>query len=391
MQERINRMLQINICYIVDNLHTGGMPHQLIKLLSHIDRTTYNPSVCYLSEINPDYLHILNGLRITSFSVEILKLCTPNILIKLLGLSSELRKADIHIAHTYGTHAHIIGTLAARFAGIPIVVGSRRDLGVKFTKLHYPVYRFINMFVDRTMVNSNAIKNAIVCTERMSVDKIEVVYNGVDKPTGRKTIEKSSVLQSLGVDEGKDLIGVVANFHPWKGHRYLIDAVKDTLNKHPNLHFVLVGDGPIKNKLVTHASRLGVLHAISFAGTRDDVPDILPFFEISVLPSLTEGFSNTILESMISGVPVVATSVDGNLEIIKDMKNGVLVHPKDPMSLAKAISFLIENKACADAIAKKGQELALSRFSSKRMSGHVHKMYTKLLARKGIKFNGKHN
>ncbi|KHE90863.1 MAG: putative glycosyltransferase [Candidatus Scalindua brodae] len=257
-----------NICYIIDNLHTGGMQHQLVKLLSHMDMSIYNPSVCYLSEINTDYLHTLNELRIKSFPVEILKLCTPNILIKLLSLSSKLRKADIHIAHTYGTHAHIVGTLAARFAGIPIVVGSRRDLGVKFTKLHYPVYRFINMFVDRTMVNSNAIKHAIKCTEGMPYDKLEVVYNGVDKPAGGKIVERSSVLQSLGVDEGKDLIGVVANFHLWKGHRYLIDAVKDILNKHPNLHFVLVGDGPIKNKLVTHASSLGVLHAISFAGTR---------------------------------------------------------------------------------------------------------------------------
>lgn len=384
-------MSKINICYIIDNLHTGGMQHQLVKLLSHMDTATYNPSVCYLSEINPDYLGILNGLRITAYPVEILKLFTPNILLKLLNLSSKLRKANIHIVETGGTHAHIVGTLAARLAGIPIVVGTRRDLGIKLTKSHYIIYRFINMFIDKTVVNSNAIKQATKCSEMIPVDKIEVVYNGVDKPTDKKPLDRSSILQSLGVDEGKDLIGVVANLHPWKGHRYLIDAVKDILDKHPNLHFVLIGDGPIKDKLIAYASSLGVLPAISFVGTRNDVMDVLPFFAISVLPSLTEGLSNTILESMISGIPVVATDVGGNPEIIKHMKNGILVPPRDPISLAKAINFLMDNKVCADAIAKKGQELALSRFSTKRMSEHVHEMYTRLLSQKGIKCNGKHN
>jgi L-malate glycosyltransferase len=378
-------MSRINVCYIIDNLHTGGMQHQLIKLLSNIDKAIYNPCVCYLSEIKPDYLETLNRLSITSNSIEILKLVSPNILLKLLDLSSKLRMTKIHIAHTFGAHAHIVGTMAARLAGVPIVIGSRRDLGIKFTKLHYPIYRFINTFVDKIMVNSQAIMKATKCSERLSDKKIEIVYNGVDKLTNEKSFERNSILKSLGVDEDKELIGVIANLHLWKGHRYLIEAARNVLTKHKNLQFVFIGDGPLKDELVMYAKRLGVLHAIKFAGTRSDVMDILPFFEISVLPSLTEGFSNTILESMVTRVPVIATAVGGNIEIIRNMENGILVPPKDPISLAKAINLLIENKDCARAIAKKGQELVLTKFSIRSMVEKVHALYMSALSQKGIK------
>ncbi|MCX6623976.1 MAG: glycosyltransferase [Acidobacteria bacterium] len=169
-----------------------------------------------------------------------------------------------------------------------------------------------------------------------------------------------------------------------KGVKYFLDAAIVLAGKYPDLRFLVAGDGGSKQELEEHACRLGLGQRIVFTGFRSDVPDLLSEATISVLPSLSEGTSNTLLESMAAGIPVIATSVGGNLEVIEDGVSGLLVPPRDSAALAAATCRLLEDEGLASRLGQAGKQRVSELYS---LSGLIHKtehLYQRLIEVKGL-------
>jgi len=213
---------------------------------------------------------------------------------------------------------------------------------------------------------------------------VVLIHNGLrpGKQVGdfeRKQI-RSRVCRELGVDEAVTLVATVARLDEVKGHGFLLEAARTLSLSHPSLHYVLIGDGPLRAAITAEASRFGLQDRLHLLGERDDILEILPAFDLSVLPSLHEGFPNAVMESMAAGVPVIATSVGGAAELINHKVTGYLVPAGHSAALAAQIGFAVNNPDLTSAVAARGRDLVSKRFDMDRMVASVQEVYDRLSA-----------
>jgi glycosyltransferase involved in cell wall biosynthesis len=168
-----------------------------------------------------------------------------------------------------------------------------------------------------------------------------------------------------------------------KGIQYFLDAAVILAERFPEARFLVVGDGESRRELEGHAGRLGLGRRVVFTGFRCDVPELLSEAEVCVLPSLSEGLSNALLESMAAGVPVVATRVGGNSEVVEDGLTGLLVPARNPAELAWATGRLLENKNLALSYGQAGMRRVQELFSMERSVRETEHLYERLLEIKG--------
>jgi glycosyltransferase involved in cell wall biosynthesis len=168
-----------------------------------------------------------------------------------------------------------------------------------------------------------------------------------------------------------------------KGIQYFLDAVPAVLSLFPKTRFLIVGDGPARSGLQSYAERAGFGNAVIFTGFRMDVPEILKATTISVLPSLSEGLSNVLIESMAAGVAVIATAVGGNPEIVDDGTTGILIPPRDAGAIATSITQILSNPQAAAIMGAAGRDRIERRFSMERAVHETQRLYTSLLGSSG--------
>jgi len=205
-----------------------------------------------------------------------------------------------------------------------------------------------------------------------------VVYNGVDIDRFRKV--KSNREWLYPGSAGRKLIVLVGNMNSdVKGHPVLIRAAAEVVNAHPKVQFVLVGDGPKRHDYEAMVEAAALKQHFLFFGRRGDVPEILVSCDIAVLPSLAEGLPNAVLEYLASGLPVIATALGGNLEVVQDGVTGLLIPPNDPEVLNRALMRLLDDPVLGATLAKAGQEHVQSKFSFERLVLEVERLYGDLL------------
>jgi len=177
-------------------------------------------------------------------------------------------------------------------------------------------------------------------------------------------------------------VGTVARLQPVKGVEYLIEAAKHVLESIPNTRFLIVGEGPQKAELIHKVHQLNLSSDVIFAGMRGDIPAILSALDLFVLPSLSEALGIAVIEALAAKVPVIATNVGGVTEIVEDGKTGLLVPPKDPLSLAKAILHTYSNGDEAISMAKAGERRVREVFDIAHLARKQAELYEKLLAKR---------
>jgi glycosyltransferase involved in cell wall biosynthesis len=177
------------------------------------------------------------------------------------------------------------------------------------------------------------------------------------------------------------VFGAVGRLVPVKAYPILLKAAKLVFREIPPAHLVIVGDGPLRNELVQLARDYNMMDRVHFLGARKDVSEILGAFDVYVLCSESEGMSNTILEAMASGRPVVATAVGGNPELVVDGETGLLVRPNHPHRLATAIMKLLREPACRRRLGQGGRRRVEEQFSLESMVRNYAKVYLGLFAR----------
>jgi glycosyltransferase involved in cell wall biosynthesis len=292
----------------------------------------------------------------------------------------------VQIVHAYSFYGNVFATPPAKLAGVPVVIASIRDLGAYLTPKQATVQRYVCRLADCVLVNADAVREWLI-SEGYNPAKIVVIRNGVDLGRFSAPGQPAQLRAKLGVPSDTPLVAVVSRLNRLKGLEQFLEAAGLIAPRFPDARFLIVGETPphdpnYLDQLKSLAERLGILDRVIFTGLRSDVPMLLASVSVAVMPSLNEALSNSLLESMAAGAPVVATRVGGTPEALVDGQTGLLVPPADVRSLASSIARLLETPALAAQLGLAARQLIAERFSIARMTATTSRLYEELLIRK---------
>ena len=363
---------RIRLLKMLTNFRIGGTERQVANLVPRIDPDRFELHLACLSKAG-ELLNEIMALEIPKPEFNISRLYGPNTFLQTVRFANYLRTHRIQIVHSYGFYSNVFAVPAARLAGTK-VIASIRDTGEILTPWQRRVQKMVCRLADFILVNAEAVRRALI-DQGYHARKIGVIPNGVVESGFEKRQDGAALRQALGIPEHARLVLVSSRLNRMKGLPYLLDAAAVVAEKHADVHFVLAGDGADRKDLEQQAHQLGLGSRATFAGFRTDMPRILSETSLSVLPSLSEGLSNSLLESMAAGVPTVAARVGGNPEIVLDGVTGLLVPPRDSTALATAMLRLLENRDMADRFAAAGKARVKQLFSIDRAVRRTEQLY----------------
>ena len=289
----------------------------------------------------------------------------------LVRLTAALRGSGYSIVHTHTSKPGVVGTRAARRAGIPAVIHTvhlfpfHEESGRLETAAYVAAQRMAARWCDRIVAVSEFQRDWALRKGVGRPEQVIAIPNGVPAERARPEKSRDDVRAELGVGDSFVLLST-GRLARQKGLEYLVRAAA-LLRDMPNLRVLLAGDGPLTERLSRLVSELGLDGTVSFLGHRSDVGDLLAAADLVVLPSLWEGLSVSLLEAMAAGKPVVTTTLGSNLEVTNGGETAVLVRPKDAAGLASAIRDLAADEHRRELLGTRGREVQRERYTVQRM------------------------
>ena len=362
----------------------GGTETQAVELARRLHPARYQVTIGCLRKEGPLLSRLEgSGVRVMEFSLG-KGFDTPSGIAGMLRIARFLRRERIQILHAHDLWSNMVGVLAATLARVPVRISSQRDLShdAWYGTYRRRVLRFLQGRSSAVLTNASAIRDGLI-EDGVPAQKVCVVHNGVDIDRFRDVKPNREWL--FPNSTGRKLIVLVGNMNSdVKGHPVLISAAAEIIKTHPEVQFVLVGDGPKRRDYEATVEAAGLKQHFLFLGRRSDVPEILVSCDIAVLPSLAEGLPNAVLEYLAAGLPVVATALGGNLEVVRDGVTGLLIPANDSSAQGSALIRLLDDPELAAQIAKSGQEHVQSKFSFQRLVQEVEILYSNLLERNNV-------
>jgi glycosyltransferase involved in cell wall biosynthesis len=301
----------------------------------------------------------------------------------------DLRREQIQIVHAYGFYPNLFAIWPAALGTRSVTIASVRDIGV-FTdrhKLKSLGQAMACRLADCIIANSYAVRDWLR-TQGLGLYDIQVIPNGIKMPTQRHNDEPSPVREEFKIDPKCPLIAVVARLVRTKGLEYFLEAAASIASRHPSARFLIVGEAniepPYRRELEQRAKHLNLAGRLFFTGQRNDVPQIMREIDIAVQPSLSESFSNALLESMANGLPIVATNVGGTPEVMTDGENGILVPPADAAALSRGMAQLLESSSLARRLGQEARKKVSREYSLESLLRRTENLYVTLLERRGL-------
>jgi len=248
-----------------------------------------------------------------------------------------------HIMHSYLGGFDLFANKAARKAGIPVILSSRRELALWQKPRHRFIQRRANAHVDCIVANSRAVAEYASKREREPLGSYRIIYNGIDAEQFVATIPREQILDRFRLPPHSLNVGMVANFSPVKDHRLFLDMADQLLQIRQDVHFVLVGTGRLVDRIGDLIRRRRQEQFFTRIGTVGEVSDLLHAMDVVVNTSKSEGFPNAIIEAMAARRPCVAARVGGIPEMLQHEKTGLLVDQRTPEAYANAVNGLLGN------------------------------------------------
>jgi glycosyltransferase involved in cell wall biosynthesis len=320
----------------------GGTERQFVRLVRGIDRNRYDIAIACLQRCGPLLSEVESlGISIVEFPIDSLyNFKAAKLFVQLVRF---LRREQIQIVHTFDFYTSVFAVPAARLAGVPVVLASRRELLNLRTAWQQRAIRVACRLATGVVANSRAVGHDMVGAESGSLRKIHILPNCIDLDKFEQKSDAEKIRRELRVSPRSILIGALGNLRPEKNLETFLLAARGIVDAIPSAEFLVIGDGPAANKLKSLANDLHVSESVHFLGERPDVPDLLAALDILVMSSYTESFPNAILEAMAMGKPVVATNVGGIPEVVEEGQTGFLVPPRDPKAIADRVLSLCRN------------------------------------------------
>jgi L-malate glycosyltransferase len=355
------------VLVMTNTLEVGGSERQFVALVESISRERF--------DIHPACLRRIGGLAARLGAIPEFP---PGG--SLLGLQAQrarwallrsMRRNNIAVAHAFDFYSNLMLIPAARLAGVP-VIGSHRQLGDLLTRAQFNAQYWAFRFCDRVVCNSQAAAKTLR-DMGLPAHKLEIIPNGLAEQAF------TECAPAIPRKEGVVRVGMISRMNSAaKNHAAFLRAAAELLKLCPTVEFVLVGDGPLRPELEGMATELGIKEKVLFVGERHDIPAILASLDVTVLISSSESLSNVILESMAAGVPVVATDVGGNRELVKDGETGLMVSRGDEKKLVEVLVSLVRDPIKRSQYAGRSKEFARANFHIDQVRLRFEKLYLKL-------------
>ena len=357
---------------MTDSFETGGSERQFAALARSVDPSSFRMLLGCIQrrgaflESLPEVRQIELGGSLYGFR---------SLRARLL-LARQLRAESIAVAHAFDFYTNLTLIPAAWFAGTPVVIGSQRQLGDLLGPAQRRAQAAVFRLCDRVVCNSRAAADRLI-EGGLPERRIAIIGNGLPPAAF------ASVAPAVRRRAGGLRVGMIARMNARsKNHSLFLQMASRLLSLVKNIEFVLVGDGPLRRELEGEAASLGLGGRVLFLGDRRDIPEILASIDVAVLPSSSESLSNAILEAMAAGVPVVASQVGGNVELLASDR-GVMVADGDGAGFAAAVASLLNDASRREAFSAKARDFALANCSLDVMRTRHQDLYMQLLEQKG--------
>ena len=386
------------VVHIIYALGTGGLENGLVNIINRSPSNRYVHTIVCLTDAT-DFAN-----RITAPDVEVIQLNKKpghdwGVYFRLLKVLFELRP---DIVHTRNLASLEMQFLTLCLPGVKRVHGEHgRDIhDLEGSNKKYNLLRkILSPFIHRYIAVSQDLKAWLKNTVRISEQKLQQIYNGVDAEKFHKAeSDKSRTIPGKPdnfLANDTIVIGTVGRLAEVKNQKFLVNGFKELITSNPKLadrvRLVLVGDGPCRSMLENYIVEQDLFDLVWILGDREDVPELMRLMDIFVLPSLAEGISNTVLEAMATGLPVIATDVGGNPELVADGENGRLVPVGDKQRLAEVMGELVDNPEVRIQMGDKALERVKSTFNWQRTVSEYLGIYDELLGVSQVKLETQNN
>ena len=323
----------VRVCFMIDRLSRAGTETQLLALIRKLNRTRVAPSLALLDG-EDDLSRALEPADCPIIRLGVRRLMSFSAMKAAALLRGFWREHRPEILQVYFLDAAYFAVPLARLSGVRKVVRVRNNLGYWLDRGHRMLGRLIRPFIDATLTNTQAGKDALVEREGHRSDRVVVLENGVDT-------ERFNRFLLPDTSKPRVRVGCVANLRSVKNIDGLMRAAKASLDRFPKLVFEVAGDGDEREALARLHAELGLGDRFKFRGSVADVASFLRTVDIAVLPSHSEGMSNALLEYMAAGRAVIATDVGANATLVRHRKDGLIVPPRDDAALVDAITEML--------------------------------------------------
>ena len=383
---------RIKIAQVITRLDWSGAPDIMRTICSRLDPERYEMTLisgltAHPSEKTKEFLKKFEAdIKIISCLKREISIFDD--LTALIRLYFLFRREKFDMVHTHTAKAGFIGRIAAKLAGVPVVIhtphghnfyGYFNSLGNKFIVI---LEKFAAFFADRIVVFTGIEKNDMVKYKICKGSKIDVIRSGIDMSKfDNVKIDAKGKKAEFNADSNNFLVGMIGRLENVKGSEYFIDSAKFIARALPQTRFLVVGDGSLKTDLISQSALLGLSDKIIFTGWREDIPEILSILDVLVLPSLNEAVGRVLLEAGATGKPIVATDVGGVPEVLKTNETGILVPARDPGKMAEAVVSLLKDENRRHRMGDAAKNWVRTNFDENGMITQLHNIYMEAVNR----------
>lgn len=344
----------------------GGGEVSLLALLQELDRSRWDPVVVVPCEGEVAVRCREAGLHTYIIPLPGILKVELDVFHGIVALRRLIRQTGSVLVHANGSRAMLYAGLAGWLAGRPVIWHVRvADVERCFDRLLFPMAKAV-------VVNSQAVARRFAWARP---GKVRCIYNGVDLKRFAPRAPSVMIRRALGIPDTAPVVASIGRFVPYKGYEFLLEAARLVCDVRPEVHWVLVGEGELKDDLITRAQKLGIEKQSHFTGWREDTPDLLALCDLFVLPSLGEHFGRVLIEAMGMAKAIVATDAGGVPEIVVHGETGLLVPPAQPKPFADAVLALLADPAGATRFGLAGRRRAETLFSLPRHVQAVEGLY----------------
>lgn len=370
------------ICHVLHTMHVGGA-----EILAAAYARRAAPAFRSVFACLDDLGQLGAKLRDEGFTVEVVGRrpgfdwrCAQR-----LARFLRRERVDLIHAHQYGPFAY--SSLSRLFGGgAPILF---MEHGRDYPDFPRPKRKIANRLLlrarDRVVAVGECVRRALVDNEGIRSERIQVVYNGVDLSRyDSQRRERDNVRRELGITPDQPLVMQVARLNRLKDHATALRAFALVAAQRPDARLALAGDGEERAAVEQRIEELGLNEQVVLLGTRHDIPRLLQGADLFLLSSITEGIALTLIEAMATGLPVAATAVGGNAEVVASEQTGLLVPPRTPDAMAQQLLTLMGDPSLRERYGRAGVERAHARFSDVTMHATYHALYQEMLGRPSV-------
>ena len=392
----------IRVIHIITRLDMGGSAQETLLTLLTLDPRFYKLTLikgstsesamtsAEFQNVNQQLAAACDrGVEIITLPSLVRRISPYHDLKALVLLWSLIRRYKPHIVHTHTSKTGVLGRLAAWLARVPAIIHKPHGhvfyghFGPRVSRFFLMVERLLSRITDHVVALTPMEARDYFGLRVLTAEKISIIHSGVELNRYHITAKKrQQKKKELGISPDSLVVGFVGWLIPIKGVTYLIKAMAEVVQRHPNSLLVLVGKGDEKGeeeiKLKEQVENLGLADNVRFLGWRPDVDEIMGCFDIFVLPSLNEGMGRVLVEAMSAGLPIVASRVGGIPDLVKHGENGLLVPPADAGALERAISDLLSDKARRKHMGETGKRMCRP-YSVEAMVEKIDNLYSRLL------------